>query len=496
MLYPANHIINGIRTELSALTEHDESIVDASATKIIREIVKLLAVREAGGPRFVQEQIERLDATLRTIAAELEAQSVASDLVGELTVLRTKMAAVKGEPQLSRLEAAWREIVGDFAGLVEHVNAATKLSPASRAQFARLTGTWESDDLIAQTTPKTVDGDRAEDVITREKLARYLRDRLQDPQLVVTHFSPLLGGFGKHTILFEVESEKLSGAFVMRRDMAEPLCNNDCHNVRHEFPVIRAAFERGFPAPDALWLDTEHALLPGGDFIVMRKSPGRLSGNVFGSEGTLAPDLMKTLADILGRLHSLPPLRELGDLTEMIRTDLWDLSISECIYRYIHQWYDFYRSQRHTPSPAIMSLYGWLLDNIPAAHGRPVLLHGDITLMNILLENGVLTAVLDWEFAHIGDPAEEIGYVRNTIGHQMDWDQFMAVYQRSGGVDIDPIRLRYFQVWGYVRNACGSNLVSSAFADGRFPDLKLAYTGYFHFPLFIRRACELIEAKI
>lgn len=496
MLYPARYLIDGIRAELRALTQHDPEIVEASPTKILRETVKLLAVREEGGPRFVQNQIERLDATLRTLEAELQAQSAPSDLVGELTELRRKLAAVRREESLDRLEAAWPQIVADFSDLIDHLNGATTLSPTSRTQLAQLTGAWEVGDLIAQTTTETTDTEQAHDTVTRDKLALYLRDRFKDPNLIVTGFNPLLGGFGKQTYLFDVTSESLNGAFVMRRDMAEPLCDNDCHRVRLEFPVIRTAFERGFPAPDAVWLDTEHELLPGGDFIVMRKSPGRFGGNVFGAEGKLAPELVRTLADILGRLHSLQPLRELGNLTEMIRTDLWDLSVSDCIYRYMRHWYDFYRGQQHTPSPAIMSLFGWLLDNIPAAEGRPVLLHGDMTLANILLENGALTAVLDWEFAHIGDPAEEIGYVRNTIGHQLDWPQFMALYKQSGGADIDPVRLRYFQVWGYVRNACASNLASSRFADGRLKDLKLAYTGYFHLPLFIRAACDLIAAPI
>ena len=32
------------------------------------------------------------------------------------------------------------------------------------------------------------------------------------------------------------------------------------------------------------------------------------------------------------------------------------------------------------------------------------------------------------------------------------------------------------------------------FATGKIPDLKLAYTGHFHFPIFIQAACNLLEA--
>ena len=53
------------------------------------------------------------------------------------------------------------------------------------------------------------------------------------------------------------QGKALAGDFVMRRDPGDnQSLLNDCHEVAREYPVIRAAFERGFPAPDALWLDT------------------------------------------------------------------------------------------------------------------------------------------------------------------------------------------------------------------------------------------------
>jgi aminoglycoside phosphotransferase (APT) family kinase protein len=275
--------------------------------------------------------------------------------------------------------------------------------------------------------------------------------------------------------------------------MSEPSCENDCHRVRDEYPVVRAAYRRGFPAPEALWLDTEHELLPGGDFIVMRCAPGRTGGNVFRATTRLSTALIDVLADGMVRLHTLPPLLELGDHTDSIRTDLWGLSRSDCVRRYIQGWHDLYLRTAHNPSPVLMSLYGWLFDNIPESPGTPVLLHGDIGFHNMLIDEGRLSALVDWEFAHIGDPAEDVGYVKNTSGG-MDWEAFMARYRAAGGEEIDPVRLHFFQVWGQVRNASASNVTTGKFAEGRIPDLKLAYTGHFHYPHFIRGACDLVEA--
>jgi aminoglycoside phosphotransferase (APT) family kinase protein len=281
----------------------------------------------------------------------------------------------------------------------------------------------------------------------------------------------------------------------MRRDIGEAgTIDTDCHLIRKEYPVIKAAFARGFPAPEALWLDTDHRLLPGGDFIIMRKSPGKLAGSFFGAQTAIPDSLTNVLAENMARLHTLPPLTELGDLTDSIQTALWSLPIDECVARYIRGSYDFYLNEESLPSPALVGLYGWLLDHLPKRQGRAVLLHGDIGFHNFLFHDDRLSAVLDWEFAHIGDPAEELGYVRVSCGAALDWNRLMDRYITAGGSPVDPETLRFFQVWAYVRNATAANIVSNRFITGRVSDLKLTFLPFVHYPQFIRAAQALIDA--
>jgi aminoglycoside phosphotransferase (APT) family kinase protein len=205
--------------------------------------------------------------------------------------------------------------------------------------------------------------------------------------------------------------------------------------------------------------------------------------------------LADALAKVAGRLHSLPPLEELGDLTDSIRTELWKMPLQQSIERYIRNWYELFLREDNTPSPALMGLYGWLLDNVPERTGRPVLLHGDIGFHNFLFDGDQLSAVLDWEFAHVGDPAEELGYIKVTVGSALDWDRFMTQYQAAGGSPVDCATLRYFQIWAYVRNASAANLLSTHFAKGRAEDLKLAILPVAHIPHFLRGAQALIDAQ-
>jgi len=245
-----------------------------------------------------------------------------------------------------------------------------------------------------------------------------------------------------------------------------------------------------------LWLDTEHRLLPGGHFIVMRKAPGKVAGNFFGAQSVIPDDLADILADKMAQLHAIEPLHELGDLTDTIRTELWDLPLRDTVERYIRNWYDFYLREQHTPSPALVALYGWLFDNIPDSPGTPRLIHGDIGFHNFLIEDGQMTALVDWEFAHIGDPAEELGYVSVTVGQSLDWNRFMARYQAAGGAFVSARTLRFYGVWAYVRNASGANILSTRLCSGLADDLKLAILPYLHVPPFLKGARALIEADV
>jgi hypothetical protein len=60
--------------------------------------------------------------------------------------------------------------------------------------------------------------------------------------------------------------------------------------------------------------------------------------------------------------------------------------------------------------PRLAELLGWLAANPPARDGVPAtLLWGDPGPHNLLVAEGRVTAMLDWELWHRGDPLEDIG---------------------------------------------------------------------------------------
>lgn len=487
MIVPSHKVLSGMRRELSVAFPgpHAEGSVGQALTSSVRA----LEVRERGGTSFVQSRLEALEVLIGQLTS-LPFNTPAWK--SGLRDLQAQLPQARRHACLQELEAAHTEVLTATERLMTDMIANPSLTIGDRTQLLEMLSTWEIADRRALTTLPN-EGEEIDTTITQEKLERYLQQRFSEPAMKVTKFQPLAGGFGKQTILLEVDGKALSGSLVLRRDIGTPSVGNDCHWVREEYRVIRAAFERGFPAPEALWLDTQHALLPGGDFIVMRRAAGETGGNVFRSKGAVSDELFKALAEGMARLHTMPPCVELGDLTSSIRTEEWKLTIPQSVKRYIEEWLGIYLRETHNPSPTLVSLYGWLLANVPRADGNPVLLHGDIGFHNMLVEEGRLSVVVDWEFAHVGDPAEDLGYVKNIIG-DADWDKLMRFYRAAGGAEVDPVRLHFFQVWAHVRNASASNLALGAFEAGKHDNLKLVHSGHFHFPLFTKTACELIAA--
>ena len=448
----------------------------ASDEEAIQASLKILESRDVYADRLFTGWRDRLAAQLADLVERLALRDVAPDRFAAIETLRAALAEAPANSEDAELFQ--QGVMRDWSLLVQTLTADPRIPAAERTRIVFDTADAELTRIAELCGGLLPTADAVDILVTGPRLERYLVDRFADESIRVTAFRPLPGGYGKETTLFEVEGKALAGAFVMRRDRDEPTMDNDCHRVSAEFPVIRAAWDKGFPAPEAVWVDTEHRLLPGGDFLIMARAPGEAGGNVHGASGAVDGALIDLLAGSVARLHQLPAMRELGDLTNGISAQLWDLPLQEVSRRYIASIRDLYLAEMVMPSPAVLALYGWLLDHVPDAPGRPVLLHGDIGFHNFIVDAGRLSAVVDWEFAHIGDPADDVGYVRNTVGGSLDWGDFMTAYRAAGGPDLSKERVRFFQIWGHVRNLTASQLTTNKFETGRLDELKLGHVGH------------------
>jgi aminoglycoside phosphotransferase (APT) family kinase protein len=103
--------------------------------------------------------------------------------------------------------------------------------------------------------------------------------------------------------------------------------------------------------------------------------------------------------------------------------------------------------------PLITFTLDWLRENIPDAEGPVVVLQGDTGPGNFLYEAGAVTAVLDWELAHLGDPMDDIAWLswRATQHGFPDFPQRLREYEQLSGVTVDPARVNYYRVNAFAR---------------------------------------------
>ncbi|CAN5837816.1 phosphotransferase family protein [soil metagenome] len=173
------------------------------------------------------------------------------------------------------------------------------------------------------------------------------------------------------------------------------------------------------------------------------------------------PKLARQCGQILAQIHSASPegiplkrsdaAEELDRYEQVYRQSGAQRPILELAFQHL---------KKHTPAPV-----------------ADVLLHGDFRNGNLMIspETGV-AAVLDWELSHLGDPAEDLGWLcvnswrfgrsDKPVGGFGDYADLLAGYGEAGGVAIDLSRVRYWQALGSLKWGVMCLMMYSSYAAG------------------------------
>jgi aminoglycoside phosphotransferase (APT) family kinase protein len=140
--------------------------------------------------------------------------------------------------------------------------------------------------------------------------------------------------------------------------------------------------------------------------------------------------------------------------------------------------------------PALELGVRWLDAHRPSA-GPEVTVHGDFRLGNLLVDRQGLRGVLDWELAHAGDAAEDIGWLcappwrfggDGAVGGFGALEDLLSSYAAAGGETVEAGRVHWWQVYATVKWATICALQASAHLSGATRSVELAAIG--------RRVCE------
>ena len=140
--------------------------------------------------------------------------------------------------------------------------------------------------------------------------------------------------------------------------------------------------------------------------------------------------------------------------------------------------------------PALELGVRWLAAHRPEG-GATVTVHGDFRLGNLLVGADGLRGVLDWELAHSGDPAEDVGWLcapawrfggPGEVGGFGAVPDLLSAYESAGGAPMTVARVHWWQVYATVKWAAICALQASAHLSGATRSVELAAIG--------RRVCE------
>lgn len=251
-------------------------------------------------------------------------------------------------------------------------------------------------------------------------------------------------GSGASRDIWGIELRDASGSrsLVVRIDTGTGPVAGTALDLRREAAVYRALQHTDLPVPRL------HAVEPSGRAMVMER--------VHGEDNVAAVDDQNRRAAIgrdylswLGRLHRLDVtgldvsalgVPSTGPDHALTDLDLWCSIMQERAAG----WF----------APSTEFAVAWLREHAPARASATSLCHGDAGPGNFLFEDEKVTALLDWEFAHVGDPHDDLAWVavrNHLLGRPFDIQDSYAAWQEATGLDVEPPRLEYYRVFVLTR---------------------------------------------
>ncbi len=267
---------------------------------------------------------------------------------------------------------------------------------------------------------------------------------------------------------------------MLMRDAAGTLLNTD---RSHEFEVLRALEGTAVAAPVVHWMDPDGRFL-GAPSVVMER--------VTGSCDYMVLNGIRPLQERLQLAHAFLEL-----LVEIQAVDWRARGLGKCLEipdgspakSELCRWEAEYARVRLEPHPELDYVLNWLERNAPQAE-TIVLVHGDFKPGNALIEGKHITAKLDWETAHLGDPLEDLGWITNPVRkreHQISghWErqQIIDAYRRLTGREVREADLVWWNIFSCWKLAVIQLTAVNEFVAGRYDRVFQTPTWLFR-PMF------------
>jgi aminoglycoside phosphotransferase (APT) family kinase protein len=214
--------------------------------------------------------------------------------------------------------------------------------------------------------------------------------------------------------------------------------DDDPYSIRREAVICMALFDAGVLIPEVI------ATHPEAEAVLVRRIPGQADFRMLADparRAAIAQDFMRRLAQLHaarvdhGAFGAAP-----------------DLDVPAAVVSELTRWEGMYRATG-VADPLIEYALRWLTAHVPRVPQPPVVVHGDTGPGNFLYQGEQVTAIIDWELAHLGDPMEDLAWL-SLRAAQEGWPDFPASLRQYAAASRRPVqheRIRYHRVFAELR---------------------------------------------
>jgi aminoglycoside phosphotransferase (APT) family kinase protein len=300
---------------------------------------------------------------------------------------------------------------------------------------------------------------------------------LYGQQSEIVGIEQLPGGASKEIYQLTIRKGQNDQLLILRRAGGGSIYSETL-SMNHEFQMLCAAFDAGVRVPKPV------AFVPdigGREAMLMKRLEGETQGRKLVAlddekYSRLKDNLINQLATELAKIHEIK--RDTLPFMPGASQEPAANSVIERLYTEL--------DSISEPHPAIEWGLQWLAANPAPSHGLCVT-HGDFRIGNFVISQTGLEGILDWEFAHIGDPVEDLawpmvrawrfGRDERRFGGMGSAEAFLESYNLMTRRNVAMSTLLYWEIMGNVKWAVGALAQARRHLGGESNDIELAVLG-------------------
>ena len=192
-------------------------------------------------------------------------------------------------------------------------------------------------------------------------------------------------------------------------------------------------------------------------------------------------DTAVSFVRLLAQLHSIKPEEHLSsvDITQATATE-------------IERWRSVGRSAGGSRVPLLDLAEIWLHKKVPTIK-RPSIVHGQPDPRRNLISTDGVAALSDWQYAHVGDAAEDWTFLATRSGAFTTSREWRSLIERETGLRFSADEWSYWEAFNLFKSACinRTSLIQFESGSNRAPATVIAGTDIYHSCL--RRLMNIVE---